>query len=360
MHGFIDDLTKYLYTTKQMKCIEIFLFKVNSSATPKVLGTLLDLDCEESYIKQLLLSIRVCPIPELVDNFEQRNKLRMLTTWLEARYEERVQEPALHNALAKIYIDSGSKDAQEFLIKNQFYDSKIIGKYCEERNPDLAFTAYKRAWGTCDDELIEVTNKNYLYRMQARYLVERQSEELWAKVLNPENPHRQQVIDQVVQTALPETKDVDMVSIAVRAFIDASLPNHLIELLERIVLHSSDFADNKSLQNLLILTAIRSDQTRVMDYINRLNNYDGDELAKLALEGDANLFDEALCIYKKFNMPVKAILVIIEKMDNIKMATEYAEKTNKPEVWSELGKAQLDRQNTSAAIEAFIKANDPS
>ena len=35
----------------------------------------------------------------------------MLTAWLEARYEERIQEPALHNALAKIYIDSGSKDA---------------------------------------------------------------------------------------------------------------------------------------------------------------------------------------------------------------------------------------------------------
>ena len=284
MHNFIDDLTKYLYTTKQMKCIEIYLFKVNSSASPKVLGTLLDLDCDESYIKQLLLSIRVCPIPELVENFDSRGKLRMLTAWLEARYEERIQEPALHNALAKIYIDSGSKDAQEFLIKNQFYDSKIIGKYCEERNPDLAFTAYKRAWGTCDDELIEVTNKNYLYRMQARYLTERQHEELWAKVLKEDNPHRQQVIDQVVQTALPETKDVDMVSCAVRAFIDANLPNHLIELLERIVLHNSDFADNKSLQNLLILTAIRSDSTRVMDYINRLDNYDGDELAKIALE----------------------------------------------------------------------------
>jgi len=34
--------------------------------------------------------------------------------------------------------------------------------------------------------------------MQARYLVERQSEELWAKVLIESNPHRQQVIDQVV------------------------------------------------------------------------------------------------------------------------------------------------------------------
>lgn len=49
----------------------------------------------------------------------------------------------------------------------------MIGKYCEERNPDLAFTAYKRAWGSCDEELIAVTNRNYLYRMQARYLVER-------------------------------------------------------------------------------------------------------------------------------------------------------------------------------------------
>ena len=31
---------------------------------------------------------------------------------------------------------------------------------------------------------------------------------------------------------------------------------------------------NRNLQNLLILTAIKADKTRVMDYINRLNNYD--------------------------------------------------------------------------------------
>jgi clathrin heavy chain len=122
----------------------------------------------------------------------------MLTQWLEARFDERSQEPALHNALAKIYIDTGLKDPQEFLIKNQFYDSKVIGKYCEDRNPDLAFTAYKRAWGKCDEELIEVTNKAYLYRAQARYLVERQEPNLWAKVLDPSNTHRQNVIEQVV------------------------------------------------------------------------------------------------------------------------------------------------------------------
>jgi len=96
----------------------------------------------------------------------------MLQAWLEQSSNMGIQEPALHNALAKIYIDI-NKDPQNFLINNQYYDSKSVGKYCEERNPDLAYTAYKRAWGECDDELIEVTNKNYLFKMQARYLVER-------------------------------------------------------------------------------------------------------------------------------------------------------------------------------------------
>jgi len=173
IHNFIEELTKYLYNTKQTKCIDIFLFKVNTDAAPKVLGTLLDLDCDENYIKALLNSLRQCPIDQLVDEFESRGKLRMLTAFLEARYQDRLQEPSLHNALAKIYIDTGNKDVEDFLIKNQFYDSKIVGRYCEERNPDLAFVAYKRGWGSCDEELIRVTNTNLLFRKQARYLVER-------------------------------------------------------------------------------------------------------------------------------------------------------------------------------------------
>jgi hypothetical protein len=32
----------------------------------------------------------VCPIAELVEEFENRGKLRMLSNWLEARYEERI------------------------------------------------------------------------------------------------------------------------------------------------------------------------------------------------------------------------------------------------------------------------------
>lgn len=282
----------------------------------------------------------------------------MLQGWLEARNDERIQEPALHNALAKICIDV-NKDPQNFLINNQYYDSKVVGKYCEERNPDLAYTAYKRAWGECDEELIEVTNRNYLYRLQARYLVERQDEPLWGKVLTPDNKHRKDVVEQVVQTALPETKNADEVSCAVKAFMTAELPHELIELLERIVLHNSGFANNENLQNLLVLTAIKADHTKVMDYINRLDNYDGPELARIAQEDEYKLYDEALCIYKKFGESVEAIKVILHKLQNVKSAQEFAEKTGKKEVWSELGKAQIDLNMLRESIDSFIKAEDP-
>ena len=56
----------------------------------------------------------------------------------------------------------------------RYYDSLVVGKYCESRDPHLAVIAYKRAWGQCDRELIEVTNKNGFFKDQARYLVERQ------------------------------------------------------------------------------------------------------------------------------------------------------------------------------------------
>lgn len=198
--------------------------------------------------------------------------------------------------------------------------------------------------------------------MQARYLVERQNEPLWAKVLNPENKNRQLVIDQVVSTALPESNNAEDVSTTVKAFMEAELPNELIGLLERIVLHStnSGFSNNKSLQNLLILTAIKADKGKVMDYINRLDNYEGAELAAIAQEDQYQLYDEALCMYKKFNLNHDAVKVLLYKLNNVRGSVEFAEKISTPEVWTEVGKAQLDQQMVKEAIESFIKAQNPS
>merc|ERR1719456_1194945 len=207
LHNYVAELSEYLYKNSLMKYIEIYVVKVNPQNCPTVIGTLIDLDCSEDFIKNLLQSVRAqCPVDPLVEEVEQRNRLRLLLPWLEARVAEGNQEPSLHNALAKICIDM-NRDPEHFLKTNAFYDSKVVGKYCEDRDPHLAYTAYKRAWGTCDDELVSVTNKNGLYRLQARYLVERQSLELWSSVLAAEGPyakHRRAVIDQVVATALPE------------------------------------------------------------------------------------------------------------------------------------------------------------
>ena len=72
---------------------------------------------------------------------------------------------------------------------------------------------------------------------------------------------------QVVQTALSETQDPEDISATVKAFMAADLPNELIELLEKIVLDNSAFSEHRNLQNLLILTAIKADCSRVMEYV---------------------------------------------------------------------------------------------
>lgn len=51
----------------------------------------------------------------------------------------------------------------------------------------------------------------------------------------------------MVQTALSETQDPEEVSVTVKAFMTADLPNELIELLEKIVLDNSVFSEHRSL-----------------------------------------------------------------------------------------------------------------
>ncbi len=128
-------------------------------------------------------------------------------------------------------------------------------------------------------------------------MVRKQSSELWAQVLAEENQYRRQLVDQVVQTALNETNDAEEVSVTVKAFMQADLRSELIEVLEKIVLDNIAFCENKNLQNLLIITAIKGDPERVMEYVNRLENYDAEDIARVAVDG--GLYEEAFTVYKK-------------------------------------------------------------
>ncbi|GKE01693.1 clathrin heavy chain 1 [Tanacetum coccineum] len=232
--GFVRDLTHYLYTNNMLRYIEGYVQKVNPGNAPLVVGQLLDDECPEDFIKGLIISVRsLLPVEPLVDECEKRNRLWLLTQFLEHLVSEGSQDVHVHNALGKIIIDSNN-NPQHFLETNPYYDPRVVGKYCENRDPTLAVFAYTK--GQCDEELINVTSKNSLFKLQAKYVVERMDGDLWEKVLNPENEYRRQLIDQVVSTALPGSKSPEHVSAAVKAFMTADLPHELIVLLEKIVL----------------------------------------------------------------------------------------------------------------------------
>jgi clathrin heavy chain len=288
-YDFVDELTQHLYHNNMYVFIEAYVQRMNVKAAPAVVGSLLDMNANEDKIRTLLDNLRPpADDPEFVDRLvgiiETRNRLKLLRPFLEARNQEGSEDPYVHNGLAKIYVDINN-NPQQFLASNRFYDCAVVGAFCESRDPHLAFIAYKRANGACDDQLIEITNKSGFFKDQAKYLVERQDGELWAKVLSDDNTYKKELVSQVVATALPESRVPEEVSSTVKAFMEANLPNELIELLERIILHgtNSDFNNNRNLQNLLILTAIKADKERVMDYIKRLDNFDGPDIAKIAV-----------------------------------------------------------------------------
>jgi clathrin heavy chain len=365
--NMVHDLVLYLYQNNLTNFIEVYVQQVNSARTPQVVGGLLDVDCEETTIKNLLNSVTGSfPIDELVEEVEKRNRLKLILPWLESRIQQGQTDPAIYNAVAKIAIDSNN-NPEAFLKENnvsldmqfvlyaaahpadtllQIYEPLVVGKYCEKRDPYLAYIAYAK--GLCDDELIQITNENQMYKHQARYLVKRRELELWNQVLAPDSMHRRSLVDQVVAVAVPESTSADDVSVTVKAFMQNDLPVQLIELLEKIIIEPSPFSDNKSLKNLLFLTAIRSDKGKVMSYINRLEGYDIDEIARIATE--AGLHEEAFTIFSKHEKHAEAMNVLVDHVVSIDRGYAYANKINKPEVWSRLAKAQLDGLRVKEAI----------
>lgn len=58
---------------------------------------------------------------------------------------------------------------------------------------------------------------------------------------------------------------------------------------------------------MLILTAIKADRTRVMEYIQKLDNYDAPDIANIAVSNQ--LYEEAFAIFKKFDVNTAAVNV---------------------------------------------------
>ena len=52
--------------------------------------------------------------------------------------------------------------------------------------------------------------------------------------------------------------------------------------------------------------------------------------------------------------------MLIDNINNLDRAYEFAEKCNESAVWSQLAKAQLGNDMVKEAIDSYIKADDPS
>ena len=355
-HDMVADLTKFLHSKGMQRYIEGYVQKVSPQKTPAVVGALLDVEADDTFITNLILSVRsLVPVDELVEEVEAHNKLGLLSSLLEQLVSEGSKDPKVHNALGKILIDSNN-NPEHFLTTNPYYESSVVGKFAERRDPGLACIAYKR--GQCDDELVACSSKHAMFKLQARYIVDRQDMGLWDKVLSEENENRRQLIDQVVSTALPECKNPEQVSVAVKAFMAAELQTELIELLEKIVLNNTSFSNNHNLQNLLIITAIKSDPSRVKEYIIRLDNFDGPAVGEIAVGYE--LFEEAFEIYRKFGQKSLAVKVLLENIGDLNRAHEFATKIDEPEVWTELAHSYLSSGQLGEAIAAYLRASDAS
>ncbi|KAL6946298.1 Clathrin heavy chain [Hanseniaspora osmophila] len=356
--NYIHELVLYLYKQQNFKFIEIYVQQVNPSKTPQVVAALLDVDCDEKFIQSLLSSVvstGVVPVNQLCDEVEKRNKLKILLPFCESLLHSNVQDVAIYNTLAKIYIDSNNSP-ETFLKENDQYDPVNVGKYCEKRDPYLAYIAYEK--GGCDEDLIRITNENQMFKYQARYLLHKSDSQLWNSVLSSENEFRKSLIDSVISVGIPELTDPEPISIVVHSFMANDLKTELIELLEKIILEASPFSENSALQSLLMLSAIRYEPAKVVNYIDKLDKYDPAEIAPMCVEN--GLLEEAFKIYDQNEMFDKAMKVLVEDIMSLDRGYDYAEKIDQKALWSQLGEAQLNGLRITEAIQSYIKAEDPS
>ena len=139
--------------------------------------------------------------------------------------------------------------------------------------------------------------------------------------------------------------------------MQANIPDRLLHLLEKLVLYNETYMKYPKLQNLLIITAIKHSPGKVMEYINRLDKYNGEQIITIALKDEYKLYEEAYTITEKLQNHTRSVEILIKYIKDIQRASDFAERINKKEVWIILGDCYIQSQQLVLAIEAYLKAN---
>ncbi|TVU27451.1 hypothetical protein EJB05_30150 [Eragrostis curvula] len=268
-----------------------------------------------------------CPVDynTITDLFLQRNMIREATAFLLDVLKPNLPEHA--------FLQTKTKN---FLMEAKLPDARPLINVCDRFGfvPDLT---------------------HYLYtNNMLRYI------EGYVQKVNPGNAPL--VVGQLLDDECPEDFIKGLILsvrslLPVEPLVDECEKRNRLRLLTQFLEHlNSAFSGNFNLQNLLILTAIKADPSRVMDYVNRLDNFDGPAVGEVAVE--AQLYEEAFAIFKKFNLNVQAVDVLLDNIRSIERAEEFAFRVEEDAVWSQVAKAQLREGLVSEAIESFIRADD--
>jgi ubiquitin len=99
-HGFVKELTEYLFRRGQAEAIEVYVTKYNPQRTPAVVSSLIEIGAGDDVVKSLVTAVgSFAPMAELKQVFEEHPRLNVLLPWLEARMDDGAQDEAVHNAL---------------------------------------------------------------------------------------------------------------------------------------------------------------------------------------------------------------------------------------------------------------------
>uniref|UniRef100_A0A1I8JN92 Non-specific serine/threonine protein kinase n=1 Tax=Macrostomum lignano TaxID=282301 RepID=A0A1I8JN92_9PLAT len=326
---------------------------VNPSRLPVVVGGLLDVDClrrrdqaahpwSESVVRGQFST------DELVAEVEKRNRLKLLLPWLENRAAlctRALRSRPRTMPWPKIYIDANN-NPERFLRENRL----------------LRFPGDRQtSSGVC--------NENSLFKSEARYLVKRKDETLWAQVLQEDNPYRRQLIDQGGADR-PVGDQRPRGDFRRRQILHgADLPNELIELLEKIVLDNTVFSDHRNLQNLLILTAIKADTTRSWSTSPSWREFRRSRDCSDCHQQPAVRVERRspTPLFKKFSVNESAIKLSADLSAHRKTSAILIaplricrEVQRAGSVVPSCAAPQLEEGFVKEAIDSFIKANDPS
>ena len=239
----------------------------------------------------------------------------------------RTQNKSVCTALALINTKKNPQVFKNFVSANQNnLDLKTIANIIEIDYPMLALHCYKIL--KSDEKILEISQKIGSFDDLCFYVIDSSRQDLWDKVLDKNNIYREAIVDSILNISLKYENQSKKIAEIIKVLTKADMPRQLSILLERLLFSSEDnnIRQSQSLQNLLIITVARVEKGKIPDLLISLKNYNA-ELITSKLE-EMECYEEALLLNKLQKKYEKCVFIIVNKMNDFNMASDFINEMN--------------------------------